>query len=526
MELRPYQKECIDAVESFWADNPAQNAGVSLPTGAGKTVIMSAMAKRAVDRGERVVIIVHRHELVEQTVAKLQAADPMLFVGVVKANRNEVMADVIVASLQTLARPGRVEKLGRVDMVIYDEAHGSASDSAIDVMKRLGAIGEGAKAAGFSATFYRADRRPLDVVWDEIVYEKDILWAVREGYLSDAEGLAVPIKGLDLGGVKESGGDYQDKALGQAMLDAHAAEQVARAFLENAADRKAICFAPTVAAAGAISAELNSLGITAETVTGKTPAGERKEMYARLRSGATRVLSSVAVLTEGFDEPSVDCVIMARPTKSQGLYVQCVGRGLRLSPGKKDCLILDVSGSAEENSLIALPDLAGVEKEPGEPRSLKDMADEAPERAPQGLRANLREAGRFDPFNHRKLAWLKTRGGADFVATEVDTYVFLHGDDGAGYRVGEVKKRLTGGRRDGRWLQEIPVPKDFAKPLAERFAEERGVKMSKSDYRKMTHPSSVAQVGFASTLGLDVMHMSAGEASKAIECALASRVID
>ena len=126
MELRPYQKECIDAVEAFWADNPHLNAGVSLPTGAGKTVIMSAMAKRAVDRGERVVIIVHRHELVGQTVAKLEGIDPMMFVGVVKAQRNEVAADVVVASLQTLSRPGRAEKLGRRELVIYDEAHGSA----------------------------------------------------------------------------------------------------------------------------------------------------------------------------------------------------------------------------------------------------------------------------------------------------------------------------------------------------------------------------------------------------------------
>lgn len=871
MELRPYQKECIDAVEAFWADNPHLNAGVSLPTGAGKTVIMSAMAKRAVDRGERVVIIVHRHELVGQTVAKLEGIDPMMFVGVVKAQRNEVAADVVVASLQTLSRPGRAEKLGRRELVIYDEAHGSASDSAIDVMTRLGAIGGDAKAVGFSATFYRADRRPLDVVWDDIVYERDILWAVREGYLSDATGLSVPIEGLDLSKVKESGGDYQDRDLGQAMMDAHAAGQVAKAYREHAAERKAICFAPTVAAAEAISAELNSLGISSETVTGKTNATDRKAMYTRLRAGATRVLCSVAVLTEGFDEPSVDCVIMARPTKSQGLYVQClddqteiltpsgwagrgevaegdmvagfdtatgavrwvpavstverplgegeemygisspaldirvtgghrmvfgarrgdtswrvelaedlaqrksdyrvpiagvqdapgapltddeirflgwfmtdgtispsvgqvtifqaehqpmnedivsmlqgcgfkysvyrsehstqfkrnsatlryavskgqprgrdkhlrgwgdledwlmkvpgeiyeslsrrqfavlleaihlgdgakqrgqtwtrrsyhvtsgrkdfcdrlqslavrrgfkcnvaeqskptggtawvlhikdkawaqvggasqgdrdhlarvdstpgemvwcvenelgtlitrrggkvtvlgncVGRGLRLFPGKKDCLILDVSGSSDDNSLIALPDLAGVEKKSPD-ESLVQMAarPEAAERAPMGMRANLRKGGAFDPFARRSLVWLETHGGRRFVATERDTYVFLHGDDGEGYRVGEIKKRSPHGKRDGKWLVADPVPEEFALPLAEQFAEEIGARSTKAKYRAMTHPASVAQIGFASSLGVKGAYgMSTAEVSKAIDVALASAVID
>ena len=492
------------------------------------TVIMSAMAKRAVDRGERVVIIVHRHELVGQTVAKLEGIDPMMFVGVVKAQRNEVTADVVVASLQTLSRPGRAEKLGRRDLVIYDEAHGSASDSAIDVMTRLGAIGGDAKAVGFSATFYRADRRPLDVVWDDIVYERDILWAVREGFLSDATGISVPIDGLDLSKVKESGGDYQDRDLGQAMMDAHAAEQVAKAYRKHAAERKAICFAPTVAAAEAIAAELNSVGIPSETVTGKTSATDRRAMYTRLRAGATRVLCSVAVLTEGFDEPSVDCVIMARPTKSQGLYVQAVGRGLRLFPGKKDCLILDVSGSSEDNSLIALPDLAGVKrKAPDE--SLAQMAErpEAAEQAPRGMRANLRQGGAFDPFARRSLVWLETRGGRRFVATERDTYVFLHGDDGAGYRVGEIKKRSPHGRRDGKWLVPDPIPEEFALPLAEQFAEEIGARSTKAKYRSMGHPASVAQIGFASSLGVNVSHsMSTAEVSKAIDVALASAVID
>src|SRR5699024_9143865 len=164
VKLRPYQLECIETVEQYWADNPTKNAAVSLPTGSGKTVIFSEIARRAVERGERVAVIVDRDELVQQTVDKVQQADPLMFVGIVKAAKNMVTADVCVCSIQTLRRPGRVEQLLPRDVVLYDEAHGSASDSAVDVMRRLGTIGGPAKAVGFSATFYRADNKPLDVI--------------------------------------------------------------------------------------------------------------------------------------------------------------------------------------------------------------------------------------------------------------------------------------------------------------------------------------------------------------------------
>lgn len=529
MKLRPYQRECIEAIEEYWDEYPLKNCGVSLPTGAGKTVIMSALASRAVERGERVAIIVDRDELVNQTLDKLKAADPLMFVGVVKASRDETAAEVVVCSIQTLRRPGRAERILPRNLVIYDEAHGSAADSSVDVMDRLGTIGGPTKAVGFSATFYRADGKPLDVIWDDIVFERSILWAVSEGYLSDARGISVPIAGLNLSEVKRSGGDYQDKDLAQKMLDAHGAEQIADAYVEVAKGRRTICFAPTVASAQAISAALRERGITSETVTGSTAAGERAAMYERLASGATEVLCSVAVLTTGFDSPSVDCVLMARPTESQGLYVQCVGRGLRPFPGKDYCLILDVSGTADDQSLVGVPRLAGKKKS-ADGESLRDMAGDAPpETSPRGLRANLRERGEFDPLARRRLAWLKTPGkGIDFVAVKGHAFVFLAPVGNGLFRIGRVDSRLApDGTRAGKWLHADPVPHEFAAPLAEAFANEIGVWETAAELKRSTNPPSVAQVGYASSLGIEGgSMMTRGELTKAISCQLAASVLD
>lgn len=529
--LRPYQIEAIEAAEKYWVENPLKNAAVSLPTGSGKTVIFSEIARRAVERGERVAIIVDRDELVNQTVAKLHDADPMMFVGIVKASKNVVGADVVVCSIQTLRRPGRAEQIPPRGVVLYDEAHGSASDSAVDVMRRLGTIGGPAKAVGFSATFYRADNKPLDVIWDDIVYEKSILWAVNEGYLADARGITVPIEGLDLGNVKMSGGDFQDRDLGQQMLDAHAAEQIADAYLGHAAGRITICFAPTIAAAEAITEQMVARGVAAECVTGKTPAGERAKMYARLEAGETRVLTSVAVLTTGFDSPRVDCVLMARPTQSQGLYVQCIGRGLRLHPEKDHCLILDVSSSSDMNSLVGMPNLAGKDKK--ETGSLKEMAGGmAPDRGPQGLRANLRNKGEFDPFARKKLAWNKTYKGIEFVAVKEGKrggFVFLQPAGEDLVRVGKVEAdKGRDGKPVGSWIQEVPILKEFAMPLAEVYAESIGVHSTKSGIKKRNNTTgSVGMIGFASQLGIENAHdIGAGTLSMLIDKAKASEVLD
>lgn len=242
------------------------------------------------------------------------------------------------------------------------------------------------------------------------------------------------------------------------------------------------------------------------------------------------MLSSVQVLTTGFDSPRVDCVLMARPTKSQGLYVQCVGRGLRLHPDKDDCLILDVSSSSDDNSLVSMPNLAGKKRKEG--GTLKGMAGEAPDRGPQGLRANLRNKGEFDPFARRTMAWNKTDGGTEFVSVKIGRqggFVFLAPTGDGLVRVGKVEaQRGPDGKPIGSWIQETPILPEFAKPLVEVFATKIGVHSTKSEIRKRNQQTgSVSMIGFASSLGIDgADRMRAGDLSMAIDRVKASAVLD
>jgi hypothetical protein len=162
---------------------------------------------------------------------------------------------------------------------------------------------------------------------------------------------------MDLGRVRKTGGDYSDGDLGRELEESGAIVQIADAYVEHAKDRKAVAFTPTVATAHALAAALRARGVAAEALDGSTGADERRAILTRLKTGETHVVVNCAVLTEGFDEPSISCVIVARPTKFHGLYVQMVGRGTRLHPGKKDLLVLDIVGASNRHELVGVVDL-------------------------------------------------------------------------------------------------------------------------------------------------------------------------
>jgi len=390
LALRPYQQEALDAVAKAEAEGCRRQLLVAA-TGLGKTVIFAHLAE---GRQGRALIIAHRDELVSQAAAKLAAQWPELGItpacaqllsdakepevrlmaaaadvrrggiGICKADADDVDAQVVVASIQTLARARRRDRLAAsrpFDLVVVDEAHHAAADSYGAALAAVRA-GEpdGPLLLGVTATPDRGDGKGLDDLFDQIVAAFDILWGIRAGYLCDVRGLRVVVEHLDLSGVKVRRGDYDQGQAGQAMEDAGAPEAIVRAYLEHAPGRRTLVFTPTVALAHQVADEFNLSGVHAAAIDASTPLDVRRSALGAYARGELEVLANCAVLTEGYDEPRTDCIIVARPTKSRALYAQMIGRGTRLHPDKADLLVLDVVGASRMHSLVTVPSLMGI----------------------------------------------------------------------------------------------------------------------------------------------------------------------
>lgn len=332
-------------------------------TGLGKTVVLAALVSEMIrEEKRRPVILCHREELVAQTVDKLRRTDRFLSVGVIQAERHEVNADIVVASIQSISRRlgvgSRAIAADRFDLVIADECHHYVSRTGLATIEYFGALdpGRDTLALGVTATLARSDGIPLGHLWEEVCFEYSAHDAITDGYLVRPLAQRVVLDGLDLKGVKIKAGDFSEADLGKRMY--RSGQQIAVAVLEHAPNRRGITFAPTVECANQWAADFNAAGIRTEVVIGTTPTSVRQENYRKLTEHQIDMIASVLVLTEGFDLPAVDLIVMGRPTRSMPLYQQCIGRGLRLSPetGKVDCLILDLCGTIQDK-ITTLVDL-------------------------------------------------------------------------------------------------------------------------------------------------------------------------
>lgn len=527
---RSYQIEAISALEAGFAAGD-QRLGVSLPTGVGKTVILAILAHRW--SRTRVLILVHRDELVDQTVDKLRRLDRQLSVGVVKASRNEGGAAVVVASVQTICRPRRLAQIGRFGLIICDEAHRSMAQQWQVPLAALGATdpNSGVKVAGFSATWVRSDRIGLADFWQKIVYRKTAAWAIEQGYLVPPIGKAVRID-LDMSGVKQIGGDYSDKALGIALTDETVAKAIVHAYRLYAADRQGVLFAPTVASARFFAGHLQAAGFSTECVFGETPRDERQQIYSNSRRGKTQIMASCGVLAEGFDAPWLEAGILARPTLHPGLFIQQVGRVLRTSPetGKQNALILDVVGATELHKIDWWAELTHTE--PTDERELSEEDMEIPVEGGGGRLIAKREAriiGFEDValFGNQDAKWHRTVNKVMFVDCD-KTFVFVepHPEDPAYWRVGECSKRTMA---QGKWVAEWLTSSADAMDWAGNYAIQKSPTTAdrKASWRqKARHRDpSPGQIDYAVSLGINVDGLNAEELSDAITYVLASRVL-
>lgn len=558
--LRPYQSDSIAALNAAWTGQKRPSApapyeavnrpAIVLPTGMGKTVIFSELIAQAHAAGQRPLVLVHREELATQAADKIRGATSGsgARVGIVKAEMDQVDADIVVASVQTIGtNPKRRERIRNVGLGIVDECHHAAARTWLETIEAFPC-----RWAGFTATMTRveagATRVKLGDVWNEVALERDILYGIREGYLVDVRGIQVEVESLELDEVKRSRGDLQAGDLGDALVSADAPGEVAKAYLEHASDRQGVLFAPDVSSTWAFAEALNDAGIVTEVITGDTPTDERRDIYARYRAGAVQVLANCMVLTEGWDMPQASVAVICRPTSNAGLYVQMVGRVLRPWPHppaaahlavKRDALVLDVVGVSGRLKLASLTDLSKskVKAEPGEtlaqaarrtenelglePGALGDL-DMVP-----GIGGKL-VAKEVDLFEASDSAWLRTERGLMFVPTKTGLFFLWPRPTGL-FDLGRLPS--TGGKAT---KLEADLTLDYGMAWAERHAtdEDPSISGKRSSWRKRKLDLDPAgrngrQLAFAASLRIvPEPGWTVGQLSDAISVKLASRQLD
>lgn len=344
MQLRPYQQEAHDAIFDKW------NAGADklllvLPTGTGKTIVFSAVANDCVRQGKRVLILAHRGELLEQAADKLQKSTG-LGCAVEKAEESckGSWFRVVVGSVQSLMQEKRLNSFPGeyFGTIIVDEAHHCISDSYQKVLQHF----PKAKVLGVTATPDRGDMRNLGVYFEQIAYEYTLPEAIRQGYLCPIKALTIPLK-IDISSVGISSGDFKVGEIGTA-LDPYL-EQIAAEMEKYCRNRKTVVFLPLIKTSQKFRDILNRHGFSAAEVNGNSQ--DRAEVLKDFDEGKYNVLCNSMLLTEGWDCPSVDCIIVLRPTKVRSLYSQMVGRGTRLNQGKEHLLLLDFLWMTERHDL-------------------------------------------------------------------------------------------------------------------------------------------------------------------------------
>lgn len=360
-QLREYQIEAADAVCGAYSRGVVGPA-VVLPTGTGKSTVIAELARREVTNSGRVLLMAHRDELIKQMAIAVSAVNPA---GPVPSligggNRDDPTAQIVSATVQSLQTEAALARIGHRDLVIVDEAHHAPARTYRTVLDHFTALG--ARRAGFTATMIRhapsKDEPALRTIWEEVVFERDINWAIENGFLIAPEGVTVELPELDVSKLKAgSGGDISDEVAEEAMMRETTLNATVEAVLTRTEGRSSIVFGASLLHCEQLAKSLVEQGVSAEVVVGDTKTRVRNGIYNRFRHGTTQVLVTVDVLTEGADFPRCEAVVLARPTRSQSRLVQCVGRALRphtFEDGtvKDTALVVDLVGAGSLGLIV------------------------------------------------------------------------------------------------------------------------------------------------------------------------------
>jgi superfamily II DNA or RNA helicase len=360
-QLRPYQREALERIyQSYKAGK--RRVVVSLPTGTGKTVVF-AHFPRFFQMKKRLLVLAHREELLLQARDKFLNVDPELKVGIEQSSsRAPADAKVIIASVPTLGRAGgaRLRQLSPEEffLIVVDEAHHAVAPTYRRIFDHFGLFTPGnvRYLVGFTATPRRGDKQGLGQVFEEVCYARDLREMIVERYLCPVTGWRIN-SGTSLDEVKIRHGDFVESQLAAAVNTGERNKLLVAAYLKLANRRRAVVFCVDVAHARNVGEVFSAAGIAAATVWGEMPRDERRATLERFSRGEIDVITNCNVLTEGFDEPRVDAILMARPTRSKLLYTQMIGRGTRRHPAKTDLLVIDIADNSTMHQLPGLNDL-------------------------------------------------------------------------------------------------------------------------------------------------------------------------
>ncbi|QSO55466.1 DEAD/DEAH box helicase (plasmid) [Alicyclobacillus curvatus] len=517
--LRDYQKEAIQKVKQARQRGIARSL-LSLPTGAGKTVVFSSLAR---ELNVRTLILAHRDELLTQAAEKLGYVWPDVDIGFVKAKQNDFTKQVVVASVQTLASPKRLEQVAtqHFGLCIIDEAHHATAPTYKRIIERLGFTDDSPDRllVGVTATGNRGDGTPLGDVFEEVVYHLSMLTLMRAGYLSDIKAYRVKTD-IDLKGVHSRGGDFIESELAQVVNTTARNNLIVDKYIEFSAGRKAIAFCVNVLHAQDLANTFLERMIPAKALSGNTPPDERKQAIDDFASGKLQVLTNCNLLTEGFDQPDVGCVLMARPTKSQALYIQCVGRGTRKAPGKENCIVVDFTENRHD--VCMLPSLFGIEQDKMEfGKSVIETVEE--EEAEKRRVANIQERIRqvkteeFDLVGKSRFAWFEVGDEWRLLVRPRVYAVLVPVNDLYAVRLRDEGHNMSS-------LHDAPLPLGFAMGIAEDYARENGDNLARRDARWRKDKATQKQIDLLEKLGVAIPDdLSKGEASLLIDKRLAEQ---
>ncbi|KAI1461468.1 P-loop containing nucleoside triphosphate hydrolase protein [Annulohypoxylon moriforme] len=413
ISLRDYQEECIQSVLASVKDGH-KRLGISLATGAGKTIIFTQLIDRikpTTDEASQTLILAHRRELVEQAARHCTNAYPHKRVEIEMGNMHASGgADITIASIQSINSGDRIEKFdpNRFKLVLVDEAHHIVAPQYLRTLEHFGLDekrNESPTLVGVSATFSRTDGLRLGAAIDEIVYHKDYVDMIGDKWLSDVVFTTVESK-ADISKVRSANnGDFQTRELSRVVNTKQVNEVTVRSWLAKASGRKStLVFCVDLAHVDGLTETFQRYGVDARFVTGETPNIERSNLIDAFKRQEYPVLVNCGVFTEGTDIPNIDCIILARPTRSRNLLVQMIGRGMRLHPDKTDCHIIDMVSSLA-TGIVTTPTLFGLD-----PSELVEKASVADMRRLKGSR----ETGESPPA--RKVTFVDYDSVFDLIA--------------------------------------------------------------------------------------------------------------